>query len=118
MARVKSLMAKMPGSRMVDDVATRFEVPVGSSATTTTFSSDDDEEPGSASHGISTSKLMSVATIFEILSKEENFPEFTIGKSSLETAFIRVINDDYASGYVDGEGARPKGRRLWHLFSS
>jgi len=62
--------------------------------------------------------MMNVASIFEVLSREEGFPEFTVGKSSLETAFIRVINDDYARGYVDGEGAKAKGRRLWHLFSS
>ena len=126
MARVKAVMAKMPGARMVDDVATRFEVPVSVSPTSahtisSTFSSTSsfsDEEI--EVQGVPRSKMMTVASIFEVLSREDGFPEFTVGKSSLETAFIRVINDDYARGYVDGEGAtrRAKGRRLWHLFSS
>lgn len=75
-------MANIPGARMVDDVATRFEIPLSTSS------------EASESH----STLTSVASIFETLSKEgKDFPQFTVGKSSLETAFIRIINEDFSS---------------------
>ncbi|KDR85851.1 hypothetical protein GALMADRAFT_389530 [Galerina marginata CBS 339.88] len=94
LGKVRAVMAKIPGARMVDDVATRFEVPVGDASVNDN----------------------SVASIFEILAREEGFPEFTVGKSSLETAFIRVINDDYAAGGgEEEEGVHGTKRKTWGL---
>jgi len=77
---------------MVDDVATRFEVPIGMNA-----------QGG----------VTSVADIFEILSREKEFPEFTVGKSTLETAFIKIINEDVASDAYHEKV--PIGKRFWGL---
>ncbi|KAF9479407.1 P-loop containing nucleoside triphosphate hydrolase protein [Pholiota conissans] len=101
LVKVKAVMARMPGARMVDDVATRFEVPIGQS----------DEATG----------LMSIASIFEVLSQEEDFPDFTVGKSTLETAFIKIINDDVASNREQqlllGDDLAPaKKKRFFGLF--
>lgn len=71
--KAESVMARIPGARRMDDVATRFEVPIAS-----------DGKNG----------VTSVAQLFDILINEQDFPDFTIGRSSLETAFIRIINEE------------------------
>lgn len=88
-------MAKIPNAQMVDDVATRFEVPIGC-----------DDVSGS---------VITVASIFETLSTENDFPEFTIGKSSLETAFIRIINENEGRDYGDGENMSSRRVKIWGL---
>lgn len=97
-------MARMPGARMVDDVATRFEVPIGQQAS---------ESDGAVG-------LMSIASIFEVLSQEKDFPDFTVGKSTLETAFIKIINDDVASDHerllLGDEFAPTRKKRFFGLF--
>jgi ATP-binding cassette subfamily A (ABC1) protein 3 len=97
-------MARMPGARMVDDVATRFEVPIGQQA--------------SGSNGAV--ELMSIASIFEVLSQEKDFPDFTVGKSTLETAFIKIINDDMASDHeqlhLGDELAPTRKKRFFGVF--
>lgn len=94
--RVRAVMARLPGARMVDDVATRFEVPVGLSETRGAPIAGGDEEKGVVE---SQREALSVASILEVLAQEEgSFPEFTVGKSSLETAFIKIINDNHAAG--------------------
>ncbi|CAA7265337.1 unnamed protein product [Cyclocybe aegerita] len=92
--KVQSAMTHIPGARMVDDIATRFEVPIGSV---------EDERSG----------VTSVASLFELLAKEQGFPEFTVGKSTLETAFIRIINDDMDSNSASED--RPKSKKIWGL---
>jgi ATP-binding cassette subfamily A (ABC1) protein 3 len=92
MLRVHTAMANIPGARMVDDVATRFEVPIGTNT-----------QGG----------VTSVADIFAILSMEKGFPGFTVGKSTLETAFIKIINEDVASNAHHEEV--PTARRFWGL---
>lgn len=67
---------------MADDVATRFEIPL------------------SARNTNSADAVTSVASIFEILERQSrsgNFPQFTVAKSSLETAFIKIINGNSAA---------------------
>lgn len=91
MLRVRTAMASIPGARMVHDVATRFEVPIGTNT-----------QGG----------ITSVADIFEILSMEKGFPEFTVGKSTLETAFIKIINEDVAS---NAHHEAPTTKRFWGL---
>ncbi|PPR02359.1 hypothetical protein CVT24_011703 [Panaeolus cyanescens] len=72
---MQTLMAKIPGARMVDDVATRFQVPIRTN-----------DDIGSESS-------LTVAGLFDILASEKEMFAFTVGKSTLETAFIKIIND-------------------------
>ncbi|KAF8900796.1 hypothetical protein CPB85DRAFT_1439365 [Mucidula mucida] len=62
------LMSQVPGSRMADDVATRFEVPIG--------------------------PKFSLSQLFHILSSSEDIPQFTVEKASLESIFLKVIRQN------------------------
>ncbi|KAJ7083365.1 hypothetical protein B0H15DRAFT_785012 [Mycena belliarum] len=68
--RAQKLMAKIPGARMADDVATRFEVPL-------------DESNG-----------QSLANLFHTLSDHGDFAEYTVEKATLESVFLKVIRDN------------------------
>jgi ATP-binding cassette subfamily A (ABC1) protein 3 len=59
-------MKLIPGSRMADDVATRFEVPI-------------------------TQDGISLAELFKILSSHGDFTEYTVERASLESVFLKVI---------------------------
>jgi len=63
-------MADIPGSRMADDVATRFEVPISSQGD------------------------FSLAKLFNVLSSHGHFIEYTVEKASLETVFLKVIREN------------------------
>jgi ATP-binding cassette subfamily A (ABC1) protein 3 len=63
-------MAHIPGSRMADDVATRFEVPISSQGD------------------------FSLAKLFKVLSSHGNFMEYTVERASLETVFLKVIQEN------------------------
>lgn len=63
-AEAQQLMAQIPGARMADDVATRFEVPIGAG--------------------------MSLAQLFAVLSGG-NFSEYTVERATLESVFLKVI---------------------------
>jgi ABC-type branched-subunit amino acid transport system ATPase component len=67
--RAQTLMAKIPGSRMADDVATRFEVPIETNGLT-------------------------LAQLFTTLSTEGDFSEYTVEKGSLESVFLKVIREN------------------------
>jgi len=67
-ANAQKLMAKIPGSRMADDVATRFQVPIDNQ--------------------------LNLARLFNILSSEGEFSEYTVEKSTLECVFLTVIKDN------------------------
>jgi ATP-binding cassette subfamily A (ABC1) protein 3 len=67
--RAHTLMAKIPGSRMADDVATRFEVPIETNGLT-------------------------LAQLFTMLSTEGDFSEYTVEKGSLESVFMKVIKEN------------------------
>ncbi|TFK69908.1 P-loop containing nucleoside triphosphate hydrolase protein [Pluteus cervinus] len=71
-ASAQALMARIPGSRMADDVATRFEVPI-------------DENQ----HGL--------AQLFGLLSRHGEFAEYTVEKATLESVFIKVIRENNVS---------------------
>ncbi|KAL6298600.1 hypothetical protein BKA93DRAFT_743844 [Sparassis latifolia] len=66
--RAQELMARIPGSRMADDVATRFEVPIGSD--------------------------MSLARLFGVLSSQGDFSEYTVERATLESVFLKVIKEN------------------------
>jgi len=67
--KARSLMSLIPGSRMADDVATRFEVPI-------------------------TSDRFSLAQLFNTLSNHGDFTEYTVEKASLESVFLKVIREN------------------------
>lgn len=69
--KARALMALIPGSRMADDVATRFEVPIES-------------ENG-----------FSLAQLFNVLSShDDNFTEYTVERATLESVFLKVIREN------------------------
>jgi hypothetical protein len=83
----------VPGSRRVDDVATRFEVPVGGAT------GNRDDEPEQAGSGLS------LAQLFETLSNQDDFPEYTVERISLESVFLKVIRESGAVVAEGGHGA-------------
>lgn len=65
--KAQQLMAKIPNSRMADDVATRFEVPVNA---------------------------LSLAKLFHMLSEQGDFTEYTVEKATLESVFLKVVREN------------------------
>jgi ABC-type multidrug transport system ATPase subunit len=65
--RARALMSRIPGSRQVDDVATRFEVPI---------------EDGNG---------LTLAQLFHVLSSQGDFQEYGVEKATLESVFLKVI---------------------------
>ncbi|RDB29443.1 ABC transporter A family member 2 [Hypsizygus marmoreus] len=87
--KAQTLMAKIPGSRMADDVATRFEVPI--------------EADG-----------MTLAQLFTMLSSEGDFSEYTVEKASLESVFLKVIRGNNVLEEDNVVRHRKRSwRRLW-----
>ncbi|CAK5265997.1 unnamed protein product [Mycena citricolor] len=83
--RAQALMATIPGARMADDVATRFEVPVGR-------------------------EQLSLAQLFHALAAHgDGFSEYTVEKATLENVFLKVIRENN----VEEEGHRSRSRRRW-----
>ncbi|KAF5332545.1 hypothetical protein D9611_005149 [Ephemerocybe angulata] len=81
--RAQQLMSRIPGAKMADDVATRFEVPID------------------ASEGFS------LARLFNTLSSDGSFTEYTVEKGSLESVFLKVIREnDVKEEDVGGEKRR------------
>ncbi|KAH9948219.1 P-loop containing nucleoside triphosphate hydrolase protein [Amylocystis lapponica] len=66
--RAQELMARIPGSRMADDVATRFEVPLGNG--------------------------LSLAQLFAVLAEHGTFAEYTVERATLESVFLKVIREN------------------------
>ena len=71
--RARERMTRVPGARMADDVATRFEVPV-------------------RMHGRGVEDGMSLAELFAVLG-EEGGEEFTVERPTLESVFLKVIRE-------------------------
>ncbi|KAJ6606797.1 hypothetical protein B0H10DRAFT_1819461 [Mycena sp. CBHHK59/15] len=87
--QAQTLMATIPGSRMADDVATRFEVPI-------------EKENG-----------LSLAKLFHMLSSHGDFSEYTVEKATLESVFLKVIRENNVQE-EDREAHRI--RRRWPSF--
>ena len=87
--KARALMALIPGSRMADDVATRFEVPIESE------------------NGVSLGQL------FNTLSNNNNtFTEYTVEKATLESVFLKVIRENN----VREEDSDRRQRSWWKMF--
>ncbi|KAF7436184.1 hypothetical protein PC9H_003010 [Pleurotus ostreatus] len=65
--KAQQVMAHIPGSRLAEDVATRFEVPIA-------------KENG-----------LSLPDLFHTLSSNSDFSEYTVEKATLESVFLKVI---------------------------
>ncbi|KDR85831.1 hypothetical protein GALMADRAFT_234928 [Galerina marginata CBS 339.88] len=85
--KARTLMALIPGSRMADDVATRFEVPIASA------------------DGFSLAKL------FNTLAEHGDFTEYTVERASLESVFLKVIRENNIREEDSERNHRP--RRSW-----
>ncbi|KAA1477252.1 P-loop containing nucleoside triphosphate hydrolase protein [Dentipellis sp. KUC8613] len=94
-ARAQRLMATVPGARMADDVATRFEVPVTASA-------------GSGADG----PRLTLAQLFRALAAHDDFAEYTVEKATLESVFLKVIRENDVRE-EDQRGGRGRGRARW-----
>ncbi|KAK7021895.1 hypothetical protein VNI00_017184 [Paramarasmius palmivorus] len=86
-AKAQALMAKVPGARLADDVATRFEVPI---------------RKGADGDGLT------LAELFRVLGDSEDLTEHTVEKAGLESIFMKVIRENR----VAEEDVR---RRKWRL---
>ncbi|KAH8094651.1 P-loop containing nucleoside triphosphate hydrolase protein [Cristinia sonorae] len=80
--KAQELMSQIPQSKMADDVATRFEVPVGTHIT--------------------------LPKLFSILSASDDISEYTVERASLETVFLKVIRENDV--LEEDTGARRKWR--------
>lgn len=80
-------MARIAGARRADDVATRFEVPVG--------------RPGG----------LSLAALFAVLAEQGDFDEYTVERPTLESVFLKVIRA--AEVEEEEEGRIVDSRRSW-----
>ena len=80
-------MAKIPGSRMTEDVATRFEVPLNSESVKT------------------------LAALFKMLNENGDFAENTVERVSLESVFLKVIRKNN----IKEEDRPARRRRRWGL---
>ncbi|KAG0704009.1 P-loop containing nucleoside triphosphate hydrolase protein [Suillus ampliporus] len=65
--KAQILMSRIPGSRLADDVATRFEVPI---------------QEGNG---------LTLAQLFHVLSSQGDFLEYSVEKATLESVFLKVI---------------------------
>jgi hypothetical protein len=65
--KAQQLMARIPGSKMADDVATRFQVPIES---------------------------VSLARLFHLLAQNGDFAEYTVERAALESVFLQVIREN------------------------
>lgn len=66
-------MSIIPGAKMAEDVATRFEVPVNAEG---------------SEHS------MTLLELFRALSARGEFSEYTVERSTLETTFLKVIREN------------------------
>ncbi|KAF7307603.1 hypothetical protein MIND_00555500 [Mycena indigotica] len=89
-ARAQAVMSTIPGSRMADDVATRFEVPI-------------ERENG-----------LSLAELFHRLSTHDDFSEYTVEKATLESVFLKVIRENNVQ--EEDTAKRGQWRRLMGVF--
>jgi len=87
--RAQQLMARIPGARQADDIATRWEVPLQSSTT-------------------QQDHTMTLAELFAILSEQDDFPEFSVDAVSLESVFLKLIRENQVK--EEGEESH---RRRW-----
>lgn len=98
--RAQVLMSRIPGARLADDVATRFEVPIRQGGGL----SENGNENGNGGD-------MSLARLFHVLSTQGDFEEYTVEKATLENVFLKVIRQNNVLEHDDAP--RRRRFRLW-----
>ncbi|GLB37122.1 hypothetical protein LshimejAT787_0401730 [Lyophyllum shimeji] len=105
--KVQALVAQIPRSAMAVDLSTRFEVPIVPMHHAISGETEDE-------------RALSLANLFHLLPQQTDFPEFTVEKSGLEAAFIRIIRENDATvarsveeGLKDGRSARRTRGLVW-----
>lgn len=73
LVRAQQLMSRIPGARMADDIATRWEVPLQSQKDQHTAT---------------------LADLFGLLSEQNDFEEFSVDTVSLESIFLKLIREN------------------------
>ena len=101
--RAQVLMSRIPGARLADDVATRFEVLIRERGSGVS----DESSDGDGSDG-----GMSLARLFHILASQGDFSEYTVEKATLENVFLKVIRQNN----VLEEDSAPRQRRRCRLW--
>jgi len=86
--RAQVLMSRIPGARLADDVATRFDVPIREGGT---GGGDGD---GNGDVGGDGDGAMSLARLFHVLASQGDFQEYTVEKATLENVFLKVIRQN------------------------
>lgn len=108
-------MSRIPGARLADDVATRFEVPIREGPGGG-YNRDEDADadadanvdgPGNGEGGD-----MSLARLFHVLSSQGDFQEYTVEKATLENVFLKVIRQNNVLE-EDNASQRRRRCRLW-----
>jgi ABC-type multidrug transport system ATPase subunit len=94
--KAQDVMKGVPGAKMADDVATRFEVPL-------ITASPDGELSGR--------NALTLADLFTLLSAQDGFTEFSVDRVGLESVFLKVIRENQ----VREEGSEIKQRAWWRL---
>lgn len=94
--RAQQIMSTIPGAKMAEDVATRFEVPVNAEG---------------SEHN------MTLFELFHALSSRGDFAEYTVERSTLETAFLKVIRENRVTEEDAEGGNRRKRSRFLRLLS-
>lgn len=83
--KAQQLMGRIPGSRMADDVVTRFEVPIQMEISI--------EQQNIEEQCINPGSTLSLSQLFETLSTQNDFPEYTVERINLESVFLKVIRE-------------------------
>lgn len=102
-------MSRIPGARLADDVATRFEVPIregpGGGRDGDGVGDGDGDSDGDTS--------LSLARLFRILSSQGDFQEYTVEKATLENVFLKVIRQNNVLEEDNVTQQRRRRFRLW-----
>ncbi|KAF8435684.1 hypothetical protein L210DRAFT_3452656 [Boletus edulis BED1] len=96
--RAQVLMSRIPGARLADDVATRFEVPIHEGGV------DTGDGNGRVDGG------MSLARLFHVLASQGDFQEYTVEKATLENVFLDVIRQN---NVLEEDSVSRRRCRLW-----
>jgi hypothetical protein len=67
--KAQKIMSQVPGFRMADDVATRFEVPIKGDG------------------------CFTLAQLFHLLADEGGLSEYTVERATLESVFLKVVRE-------------------------
>jgi len=92
--KAQEVMKGVPGAKMADDVATRFEVPLSTAG------------PDGGGSG---EKPLTLGELFALLSSQDTFTEFSVDRVGLESIFLKVIR----ANQVTEEGESQAKRRAW-----